>query len=401
MDIGIATRDITPQHPVRIATFYRTETFTAVRDPLSVRVAWFGAAQSPDLVLVNLDLTWVCAEHHLAVADRLGIAKERVMLNAVHTHSAPQSHPGQQRRGPLDERYYHWLIDRTVEACEEARANVAPTVVAATTVPIDFTVNRRRRVWYPMGSRIEQRPNRKGSRIPIVRALRLTTKDGALRALLLNGACHANCYVNNDISADFTGVLATALQEHWQAEVPVFWLQGCAGDVRPDLTERPPLSRPAAFLLSKIYDAPFAADVPEKAVRTMVESLAQALATSDYRPIRIESSGVARQTQIELFDGIGERHQLGVTYVNLGNDLAIIAYGAEMFSAFDKQLSAAKPNLWILGYTNELLGYVSTDQASVDGGYEIDKGNERYGIAAPFVPGVEATVMARSIAMMA
>ena len=195
--------------------------------------------------------------------------------------------------------------------------------------------------------------------------------------------------MNNDISADFPAYLAAEIRARMQADIPISWLQGCTGDVRANITKRPGLRKPAAFLLSLIYGSPFVADCSIDQIKSMVKPLAARIASAPYQPLALDDSSAARSASSVLRDRSGNTYELPLYFAELGGGFRILGFGGEPFSQYDTELRREFASLWVLGYTNELLGYIPTDEACEKGGYEPGKGNERYGIAAPFEPGTE------------
>src|SRR5256714_2254536 len=111
--------------------------------------------------------------------------------------------------------------------------------------PAAHAINRRR-----MGWRISPRhlprpaalraPDATGPRDETVHILTFT--DGGERpvALLWSYACHPVTFAEPwQVSADYPGVVRRALRAAFGADLPVLFLQGCAGDIRPRELGRP------------------------------------------------------------------------------------------------------------------------------------------------------------------
>src|SRR2546423_1540208 len=132
--------------------------------------------------------------------------------------------------------------------------------------PAAHAINRRR-----MGWRISPRhlprpaalraPDPTGPRDETVHVLTFTDERKRPVAPLWSYACHPVTFAEpGQVSADYPGVVRRALRAAFGADLPVLFLQGCAGDIRPRELGRPRTlgRRLAELVVGKLF-TPFTA----------------------------------------------------------------------------------------------------------------------------------------------
>lgn len=144
---GWAQADITPEQPVSLAGQFHTRLSEGVLDPLSVTV-WAIESGEQQAVFVCCDLVSIPDEFRDAVRDRVrqrvyGLNPHKVIINATHTHTAPEIRTSKQTtehmasRGSgveLDsmpvEAYNAFAVERIADAVSQAWASRADGAVA-------------------------------------------------------------------------------------------------------------------------------------------------------------------------------------------------------------------------------------------------------------------------------
>lgn len=143
---GWAEADITPLQPVLIAGQFSARLSEGIRDPLTA-TAWAVQSGNEHVVFVSCDLIAIPEEMRdavrLAVGRRqlAGLDPERIILNATHTHTAPEIRllsalaPLEGAGITIDEAmtvqsYVDFAVDRIAEAVSRAWSSCAPGAVA-------------------------------------------------------------------------------------------------------------------------------------------------------------------------------------------------------------------------------------------------------------------------------
>nr|MBQ8245284.1 hypothetical protein [Oscillospiraceae bacterium] len=230
--IGFAKREITPPVGTELGGYAGYRPCTGVHDPLYCRAVVL--EQSGTLyALAALDL--LCADESLCrrIAERaagLGISRERLVVSAIHSHSAPVGViPGEGPlaginrailpQAPAFADYMAAVIDAAAEALAEAAGRLEPFRVRSSRGPLP-----------PIGSERHTGAPACGS-LTVVQC----RTDSGRDLLLYHFPCHPTVMspANLLVSADLAGGIEALLD----ADIAVF-LNGAAGDISTRFTRR-------------------------------------------------------------------------------------------------------------------------------------------------------------------
>lgn len=235
---GTAVRDITPPLGYRLhGHAARTGLTNAVHDRLCLKALSIGDGERRVFVVTS-DLLFLDPALAAAIKQdacrELGLAPEQVLLTAAHVHTGPfvcATTPEEERQVPPG--YLGELRRKTVEALREAAEHEEPVTLSWSRAEADIGVINRR-LLTPYG--IEMRPNPSGPVDREVLTLATRGRDGRLRAILFNYACHPTTIATDiaEVSADFPGAAQRLLEARHPGAVALF-VNGCCGDVRPNL----------------------------------------------------------------------------------------------------------------------------------------------------------------------
>jgi len=398
--------DITPRGPVPLAGFTdRTGPSRGVADPLELNALLLRtphtsvAILSADLLFVTEDLKRRVAA---AVRDHVTLSDASFLFAASHTHFAPAVDPSKPLLGRAEPAYVNWVAERAAALLRRLAA-AEPTpggLVEYRSGPAAHAINRRR-----MGWRISLRhlPRRAALRAPDPTGPRdetvhiLTFTDGGERpvALLWSYACHPVTFAEPwQVSADYPGVVRRALRAAFGADLPVLFLQGCAGDIRPRELGRPRTlgRRLAERVVGKLF-TPFTA--PEYvawsgSLATRVVEVARGRATS--YPL----APAATETRLRLstlLTGASPDRDVTLQRLRVAPGLAIAALSAEPVAEYGPILRAQEPGIVIpVGYTDTVFGYLPSARMLGQHGYEDEGFMKAFGIAGRFRPDIEEVV---------
>jgi hypothetical protein len=246
---GLARRDITPPVGIygrwwpratwdRVTGVHRPLTATAVviRNPAAVDGIDGVAAESDEEIIVALDMCILYAgEQEALLADvrrRTG-AGDQLMCHFSHTHSAPPAALDQAGLpgGELIAPYLDRLAVEVAAAVIEAQGAVEPASIVFGQA--DSAMAGNRDLWDAESDQYVCGFNPDGPFDPTVLVARVSGADGALRATLVNYACHATtlAWQNSLISPDFPGAMREVVEDATGA--PCVFLQGASGDTGP------------------------------------------------------------------------------------------------------------------------------------------------------------------------
>ncbi|MCK4625489.1 MAG: neutral/alkaline non-lysosomal ceramidase N-terminal domain-containing protein, partial [Phycisphaerae bacterium] len=184
------------------------------------------------LVIVSLDVISIKDELESlreGIKNKTGLEADQVLLCVSHTHSGPV------REGPLEqfglsvEEYRQIIIDRTVQVVADALADAEPINLSFGRGDLHMSISRRRR--NPTGYAV-WRGNPFGEVDPEVGVLKAVRKDGSVKAVVMNYACHASAIGTGLIGNDYPG-FAEEIIENRYAGCTALFAQGCAGEIKP------------------------------------------------------------------------------------------------------------------------------------------------------------------------
>lgn len=428
---GVAQSVITPTEPIWMAGYgdRKHESEGVLRD-LYVKALALESEPNKPVVIVTADLLGFPREISDAVAaqckEKFGLTRDRLVLNASHTHSAPVAHRNAFPIFRLDEsqlraidRYSAFLIGKTVATIGAALADLAPANVRFEQGFAGIAVNRRR---------TRGRRNLPGPVDHDVPVLRVEGANGAVRAILVGYACHATVLNGYLISGDWPGFAQQDIERAHPGAIALF-MQGCGADANPLPRRSVQLARDYGQVLAaavedvlkssmKPIDGPLRTayaivDVPFQKVPTHAEFVEHylwpkrefdttenfaaydALLKSPAMPPRVERLLDAVQRDGKLPD----KYPYPVEVWQFGSSLTLIALGGEVVSDYSLRLKARYgwDNTWVAGYNNDVFGYVPTARILEEGDYEAVSS----GYIARFGPEIEERIVSKVAELVA
>ena len=299
-----------------------------------------------------------------AVADGAGIPRDHIMVAASHNHSGPkwEDQPVWSRR----------VVADVTAAVAKAAKEMRPVSIGYGEDRIDFNINRRKLI----EGRAVVRLNPDGPCDRRVKVLRFD--DGRSVdpvAVLMHAVCHPCVFTWGDkwsqpypagypkMSADFPGEARSFVEKAYAGRTKALFLQGCAGDIRPNLPGFPYRCGDEADIrwTGRGLGCAVVRASDKSAIR---EELAKRLTVY---PIRCASRVVEVPSIKEGATVRGELMALKVgpyLFLTLPGE-PMVEYGFQLEKAIaDRAIPI------VVGYANGNLGYICTAQAHQEGGYE-------------------------------
>lgn len=265
MRAGFGNSDITPRPGVQLTGYgpYRNRAARRITAPLLAR-AMVLTEGGQHTALVNLELC--VAPRDLsrrireAVAARIRMSPERVLVTVTHTHSAPAV-GGLVGWGEADAMYVETLPSRVAAAAERAVAAQSEVEWRYAEVPCEgIAINRETDNGHWMTEPIEVRldpawrPARPQDTDPTLRVLAAYSR-GRLCGVLHHFGCHAvvGSEQTFDVHGDFVGLASRAVERAHPGATAIF-LPGALGDINPPVVHRGPAeTRRGLRVLSRKY----------------------------------------------------------------------------------------------------------------------------------------------------
>jgi hypothetical protein len=362
---AVAKVDITPPPGTPISGHVRDYDGVRTRLYASVLLLDDGATK---VAMVTIDLSGSGGEvtdgFRWAVAEAASIPRENIMVAAAHNHSGP----AWDKNSGWNQKVLRDVANAVATAVQELR----PVTVGYGEDQIDFAINRRKFI----EGRSVVRLNPDGPCDNRVKVLRFD--DGRSLdplAVLMHCVCHPCVHTWGDkfttpypngypkMSADFPGEAKEFIEKVYGGRTTALFLQGCAGDIRPNLPGFPYRCGDEADI--RWIGRNLGCAVIRASDRSVVrEELARRPATY---PIRCAT----RQVELPAFNA-GEKVRCELQAMKIGPYLFLTLPG-EPFVEFGFQLEKAVADRAIpvvVGYANGSIGYICTDRAHNEGGYE-------------------------------
>jgi len=401
--------NITPDGPVALfGRAARTGHYETIATALEANVIAL-PAEHGTLILIGLDTLFSSTRLKQKVVARLTQSERsalaELVLVATHTHNAPALDASKPRLGALDDGYLAMVADPLATAMSALLAGTpAPVVLTRGASVCTFNARRRRH-----GLRLRKRwpyVSRGINLVPVhdegvpraVDVIVARGEGGRARWALWSWTCHATSAPElRSVSADFPGAVRDELRARLgEPGLPVVYLPGFCGDIRPDPSVLPlnftslittPLQRPFARATADNYAALCAA------LTTAIGSaLAAASPLGPLAPARIGRAQLALDAMIAPAEQAPAEGAMDVTSIDMGV-LGLLLLGAEVCSPYLAKLTALVPAGWLMsGYAGQVFGYLPSDEQIAEGGYEADEFYELFGLRGRFRAEIEDQV---------
>lgn len=376
----------------------RTGPATGVHDDLYVRSLVLEADGGERFGLITCDLLNfdrpVVERVRELVSAATGMAPERIMLAASHTHSGPSTRILMFGDPPAE--YKAWLPVQLASSLIQACADLGEAEVAGA-----------------VGDVAGLGANRTDPALPYDPSVRLlaASAGGRLKAVLLNYGCHPTVMgpENLLVSADWPGAAVAMLGRALGYPVWIGFAQGAAGDVSARFVRRSQsfseVERLGSLLAGKALEllgnlgagvgglsGVEAVGVRSRVLRLEPRTLPgqaeaeAAIAAAEARLAAVRAAG-ASPGELRIAETAlqGARISLSwkelqdklefdaeVQVASIGRDVAIVGLSCEPFSALGLEIQRRSPfaTTLIVGYANGYCGYMPDQASFARGGYE-------------------------------
>ena len=230
MKVGIARTILNPKSPITMDGFgSRNGTLSegVTHDIEAICIVFDDGNKR--LGMMSLDL--LAVDDYLLVpirrtAKQLGIPAKQMMVNASHTHAAPNVTPCRTFMRSYEDAYLETTRDALCELVRQAVDDLAEATLDYTVGTCTMGVNRRR---YGQSGLLPNPDKLIDLDVPVLRVL---SPEGDVRGLLFSYACHPSAISGPYVNSDYPGYAKDLLRQVLPGVTPAF-LQGCGGDVKP------------------------------------------------------------------------------------------------------------------------------------------------------------------------
>lgn len=415
INTGLARVDITPEIPIRL-TGYSTRDipFEGVSQKLWAKAMAMGDTENLS-VLITVDLLGIpgniTKEVRSVLARETGLKNIQIAISASHTHSGPQignilSHfhkPLSPKELAEVAMYAKNLVPKLVRVALESIRNREPSKLSVSWGEVDFAVNRRLRL-NPDGPVDHSLPT-----------LQVRSREGELRGIMVNYACHAvTLGDNNTVHGDWVGEAQAQIEANYPGVVAMVTI-GCGADQNSsprmnsedpkknfeyvhnqgksiaDEVERLMKSNQEWKVLSEAptgqltYHTLKFAEEPDP--RELAKDAMTEGRSANYS--RLLLSRMARSEEIPMeFD-------YPVQVWNFGEDFSMVFLAGEVVVDYGLRLKKVlgSSNVWINSYANDMPCYIASRRVIGEGGYEALSSMKGYEKPSALSPEVEEDIV--------
>jgi neutral ceramidase len=392
INAGAAAADITP--PLEVGLLMssvegRWAAFEGVRTQLSARALVLECEKSgARTAIVSLDLLALAGtavggfedfKNRISEAAERAVLPEQIVLACTHTHSAPES--GAITKLHETSAFQGWtelLASQIGKAIAEAAQVRRPCRAyrGSNTTP-GLTVHRRIKTTGGIHMSHPEPPvntvlSRDGAVDDSVNVLSFRDAAGEVVALVVNATCHPvyeMCIPQ--VSSDFPGELCEMLEAAHPGAQTIF-LNGAAGNINPRGVSA------GAAAARRHAESLFHATSGALASATLIGGV----------EVSLLRQRVPLPTRMPRGVDVGYQRSAELAALSLG-DAALVFLPGEPFAETALAIREQSPFAMtcIVGFAEETVGYVPTDEAYAEGGYETT-----FGAWSQLAPGCEGIV---------
>ncbi|MFN7923490.1 MAG: neutral/alkaline non-lysosomal ceramidase N-terminal domain-containing protein [Bryobacteraceae bacterium] len=405
---GIARTDITPKEPIWMAGYgARTKPSEGVRHPIWVKALALQDESGATSVLVTSDLLGFNQSMAKTVSEqaraKFGIPRDRLVLNASHTHSGPVTDTVLRPAYPLEvehekviRRYTAALLDQVVETIGASIKDLAPATVEFGQGLAGIASNRRRGAKRDFPAPVDHD-------VPV-----MTIRDpsGKLRGILFGYACHATALSDNFINGDWPGFAMIDLEKQHPGASAMFFT-GAGADANPLPRGPVPVAERHGAQIAEAVRQVVSGKMTairgplKTAFETVDLAFAKPPSREEFTAHTKDSNFITRQhaqmmlAQLDRDGKLPDRYPYPVQVWQFGSDLKMVILGGELVVDYSHRLKRMYgfTNTWVAGYSNDVFAYIPSLRVLKEGGYEGGGAMLAYGQPGPFHPSVEETII--------
>jgi hypothetical protein len=386
--MGAARVNITPDEPVPMTGYAsRTEPFTGVHDSLFATALYF---QSPDnsLLLITADLIGYSSqfidETRMKISAQTGVEPEDIIISAVHNHGAPVSKAYERDVPATVEHYVEDLQNKFIAISVQASISLTPFKMGMGKGHCELNINRRAEfadggIWL---GRASDKPCDHE-----VSVVRFDDMEDRTLAVLINWPCHATTSgpKNTQITGDWPGAAARYFNKQAGDAVVVAITAGASGDINPIYGPGTDFKEIEAVG----YHVGRTAWESFGKIRTFPVETLDALNNTLVLPGKKQAKDHFPQ---EVYEP-GPVVEIGLTAFRIGH-LVLAGISGELMNEIGMDIKKQSPfsHTVLMTHCNGSSGYICTDRAFDEGGYEIK--------VSRLMPGAEAAVRSELLQMI-
>ncbi|MBR9998229.1 MAG: neutral/alkaline non-lysosomal ceramidase N-terminal domain-containing protein [Cyclobacteriaceae bacterium] len=362
---GAAIVKITPADPVRMSGYAaRSEPFKGVHDDLFASAVVFENSTTKACIItadvIGFSHDFVDETKQLIRQDT-GIPEENILITAVHNHGGPRTRAYGEEPTANEKAYVKTLQENLVKIATESNKGLQPVQVGVGKGTCTMNVNRRARhaeggVW------LGRNPG--GICDQEVGVIRVDDLSGKTIAILANWPCHATTggQENYQITGDWPGAASRGIKKAFPDAV-ILMSAGASGDINPIYGPNDSFNDIDAIgqtLADEVVDV---CQGIETYPLQDLQATSMVIRAAGKKPSESRMPNVS----LEPAEGVDIR----VSSLKIGAIL-IAGISGELMNEIGLKIKEESPykNTFIYTHCNGNSGYLCTDKAYEEGGYE-------------------------------
>lgn len=409
--VGVARVVITPEYPVWMGGYSsRTSPSDGKLHDLWAKALVLEDASGNRSILITMDLLSIpkdfSDELRGWVREKYGLDYAQIILSTSHTHSGPVISRALKDIYPMSDGDWE-AVDRYTEELkgllhgliDKAMQRLQPAYLSTGNGVLRFQVNRRNN---QEGS-ITPLTELKGPNDYSVPVMKIERADNSLLAILFGYACHATTLSINQLSGDYPGFAQIELEKLYPGTTAMFF-QGGGADQNPIPRRSIPLA--------KQYGKELAASVERVLSEDMERQ--ESMLTTGYAEIDLpfeeplpvsELEKIAQGKDYQAKWAAGMLHDMRsgnpimtsypypVGFWRMGQQTLFVLGGELLISYTISLKKIFGQNIFVMGYANDVVGYIPGKKVLEEGGYEGDTSQRVYGLPAKWDSSIETLII--------
>lgn len=381
---GTAKVNITPTTPIPMSGYGgRKDPFKGVHDDIFARVIAFSDGKNK-AVLISLETVGISnvfwKDFTVELEKKMGIKKEFVLLSAVHNHNGPVTNVYNESTSPEALAYIEELKGKIISATREAINKMVPVSIGVGKGECRMNINRRAQNGK---GEITLGMNPYGPCDHEVGVIRVDDTSGKPVSLIINWPCHAVVLgpKNYLITGDWPGAASAYVEKSVGGNFIAPITIGASGDINSIYGPHIDFENNNAYAYGK--DA-IGEDLGKESLRVakVLKTFYNATISASQRVISLPAKEKEKEPGNLQQPNSTENDSLKVrlTVVKIGN-IVLTGVSGEVFNEISVKMRNQSPyaNTFMVTHCNGSSGYLVTDSAYAEGGYEVSSTRAKSG----------------------
>ncbi len=356
--------NITPETPIPMSGYgSRKDPFQGIHDSIWARAIVFSdginkaAIVSAEIIGLS-DVT--VTEISNRIEKKSGIDQDNILMTVVHNHSGPVTRVYSKNISPEVDAYVKELQEKLVQLVINADKNLQPARIGAGKGECKMNINRRAN---DGKGNIQLGRNPYGPCDHEVGVVRIDDEQGNLMSLLIDWPCHAVVMGPRNllVCGDWPGATSRYVEDSLNLPVCSPILVGASGDINPiygphiDFVD---INSYAYALDAIAYDLGNEAIRISNEIKTSSNGEIKSVRKSIFLPPKVEDP----ENDVEV----------RLSVIRIG-DIVLAGINGEVFNQIGVKIreQSPYPNTFIITHCNGSSGYLVSDAAIPEGGYEV------------------------------